>query len=306
MSHFVHGAGLGRSHDHVRLHPARFGGGRLPDLRAVRLGRALGVLLIVATLTSCQQGSDTRPVAIPKGPVPADLGAFVGNSLVSRQSGSFGLDRISYRPSGDERFPWMARVVYPAQSASPSVARKGAPEGGAQEYLPLRGGPVEALHLRYYLRFPQDFMFVKGGKLPGLYGGDHTSGGHTPDGTDGLSTRFMWRKEGDGEVYAYLSDSPGTSLGRGRWKFTPGSWSSLEQRVQLNNPGKSDGSITVWLNDEEVFSATGLTFRISQALKIEGVFFSTFFGGGDPSWATPRDQHVDFADFAVSDHRIGL
>jgi hypothetical protein len=269
----------------------------------------LGGLLIVAALTSCQGSGTPHPAATPKGAVPADLGAFFGNSLVPRQPGSFGLDRISYLPSGDERFPWLARVSYPAGSASPSVARKGAPEGGAQEYLPLRGGPVDALYLRYYLRFPEGFTFVKGGKLPGLYGGDHTSGGHTPDGTDGLSTRFMWRTAGDGEVYAYLPASPagrGTSLGRGHWKFTPGGWSSLEQRVQLNDPGRADGSVRVWLNDQEVFSATGLTFRTSRALKIEGVFFSTFFGGRDPSWATPRDQHVDFADFAVSDHRIGL
>jgi hypothetical protein len=35
------------------------------------------------------------------------------------------------------------------------------------------------------------------------------------------------------------------------------------------------------------------------------VFFSTFFGGSDPSWATPRTQHTDFAAFAVSDRYIG-
>ncbi|WP_181449171.1 polysaccharide lyase [Nonomuraea aridisoli] len=43
------------------------------------------------------------------------------------------------------------------------------------------------------------------------------NGGRIPDGTNGLSTRFMWRANGAGEVYAYLPTSRehGTSLGRG-------------------------------------------------------------------------------------------
>jgi len=50
---------------------------------------------------------------------------------------------------------------------------------------------------------------------------------------------------------------------------------------------------------------TGLTLRTVDDLKIEGVIFSTFFGGGDQSWATPRDQYADFAVFAVSGGYIG-
>jgi len=40
-------------------------------------------------------------------------------------------------------------------------------------------------------------------------------------------------------------------------------------------------------------------------LRIEGLFFSTFFGGGDASWATPRDQYADLAGFELATHRIG-
>ena len=119
--------------------------------------------------------------------------------------------------------------------------------------------------------------------------------------TYGFSTRYMWRRQGDGEVYAYLPTSRkhGTSMGRGNWQFQPGKWYQLEQEVILNQPGKSNGQIRVWLNDKKVLDQGGLMFRTANSLKIEGIFFSTFFWGGDASWATPQDVYADFAKFSV-------
>ncbi len=93
----------------------------------------------------------------------------------------------------------------------------------------------------------------------------------------------------------------GTSLGRGCWRFEPGRWSTIRQHLRLNSPGTSDGEVTVWQDGRPVFTAHGLLFRTTPTLGIEGLFFSTFFGGGDASWASPVDQYVDFAGFAVSD-----
>jgi hypothetical protein len=156
------------------------------------------------------------------------------------------------------------------------------------------------------VRFQPDFDFVKGGKLPGLYGGTVTGGQEIPDGTNGFSTRYMWRAGGEGEVYAYLptSDEHGTSLGRGCWAFTPGRWTAIQQRVQLNTPGETDGQVTVWQDGKQVFSRGGLEFRTTEQLRIDGLFFSTFFGGGDTSWATPVDQYADFAAFTISNEHI--
>ena len=56
----------------------------------------------------------------------------------------------------------------------------------------------------------------------------------------------------------------------------------------------------MWLNGVPVLDETGLTFRSDPELRIDGLFFSTFFGGGDASWATPREQYADFADFTIS------
>jgi hypothetical protein len=241
-------------------------------------------------------------------PFAAGLREVFGDGLVAVEHGSFGLDRARVLPSDDPRFPQLLRVSYPAGSASERAARTdGTPHGGAQLYLLRRGGSTDALNLRYYVRFPPGFEFVKGGKLPGLFGGSVTNDREIPDGTNGFSTRYMWRRQGDGEVYAYLPTSveQGTSLGRASWVFQPGRWICVEQRVRLNTPGRPDGTVAVWIDGERVYEATGLVFRTTADLKIDGLYFSTFFGGGDKSWGTPRDQHADFAAFAVSGDYIG-
>jgi hypothetical protein len=217
-----------------------------------------------------------------------------------RQQGDWGWQNTAL--VADPTFSKVLRVRYPAGSASPTVSRKtGAPLGGAQFYTSLPLAPRDSLRLSYYVRFTNEFDFVKGGKLPGLFGGSATSGGEKPDGTNGFSTRFMWRRDGQGEVYAYLPTSSkyGTSIGRGQWYFTPGTWHHLEQQVDLNQPEKSNGRVQVWLDGKKVLDQRNLRFRATQTLKIEGIFFSTFFGGNDPSWATPKDVAVDFANFSM-------
>lgn len=271
-----------------------------------------GTALAACSASSGTAGNPGHGAAPTTGvPLSGDAAAvtrFFGSRLLARGGGSFGLSRAELlaRPHG--ALGRVLRVRYPARSASPTVARQyGRPEGGAQIYLRLLSGPVDRLHLRYYVRFPEDFEFVRGGKLPGLYGGKVTSGRHIPDGENGLSTRYMWRPGGSAEVYAYLPTSVahGTSLGRGDWHWPVGRWTCVEQAVRLNAPGRSNGTVSVLLNGRHVMSHGGLEFRTTRRLCIEGVFFSTFFGGSDPSWATPRSQYADFAAFAVSDRGIG-
>ena len=208
-----------------------------------------------------------------------------------------------------ERFEAFLRASYPAHSCSPASSTDyGTPEGGGQFLATAGLPPANALHLRYYVRFHTNFTFVKGGKLPGLFGGTNSfSGGAIPDGTNGFSVRYMWRTNGEGEAYAYLatSDLYGTEIGRGRWTFQPGVWHCLEQRVVLNTPGTDDGRLAVWVDGHMVVDERALRFRTTDALRIRGIFFSTFFGGGDPSWATPHDTFADFAGFALSSGYIG-
>jgi hypothetical protein len=193
-------------------------------------------------------------------------------------------------------------VRYPEGSINPSNA---APRGGAGfvSRAGLENG-VDAACLRYRVRFAEGFAFAKGGKLPGLYGGDGPVGGAVADA--GFSTRLMWRAAGRGELYAYLplagntsGRQYGQSLGRGAWRFPAGRWVTVEQEIVLNDPGAANGIARVWIDGVLSLERRDLVFRHVPAVRIEGLMFSTFFGGSDPSWASPRDQEASFADFAV-------
>jgi hypothetical protein len=222
----------------------------------------------------------------------------------AQDSGAWGQENFEVRTPEEGPFAKILRVYYPAGSASPSVSRRqGVAIGGGQFYATLNLPAQTALRLSYAVRFSEDFDFVKGGKLPGLYGGAGNSGGDIPDGTDGFSTRLMWRRDGAGELYAYLptSEGYGTSIDRGAWTFQPGVWHRIEQEVVLNHPDQANGRVRVWVDDTLVINQSGLQFRTVDGLKIDGLFFSTFFGGGDASWSTPKDVYADFADFSVSE-----
>ena len=257
--------------------------------------------------TTSAPGGDSRDSGEVSPRPDADLAELLGSGLDERSGGAFGDERMSFFAAGAGPVSDFVQVDYPRGSASQTVEREdGAAGGGAQSYWAL-GQPLQEAYLRYWVWFAPDFDFVKGGKLPGLYGGEHTSGGDIPDGTNGFSTRYMWRADGKGEVYAYLPSSVdhGSSLGRGTWTFPRGRWACLEQRVHLNEPGRADGVIDVWFEGTQVLHADSLTFRTTPDLQIDGLFFSTFFGGGDSSWASPKDQVARFGGFAISPRQIG-
>ena len=172
--------------------------------------------------------------------------------------------------------------------------------------------PQESLYLRYYIRFEPGFDFVKGGKLPGLAGGAANTGGHKPNGTDGWSARVMWRGDGKIVQYVYHPDQPGDYGEDFDWNyggcprfFKPGQWQCLETYVRMNSPGKKDGVIRSWLDGEPALEVMNLRFRDTSSLKIDKMVFDTFFGGGDPSWATPRDQFAFFDNFVMAKNYIG-
>jgi hypothetical protein len=217
----------------------------------------------------------------------------------------FGEQNVVTAPRVEGPFSDVLRINYPAGSFDPGSAAKGlAPAGGAQFTVVPAGVGAEmgdVAILSYALRLSENFDFVRGGKLPGLYGGIPRSGGQIPNGTDGFSTRIVWQSGGDGALYAYLPTSLtwGTLFGKGRWKFRPGKWIEIAQQVRLNTPGENNGSIAVWIDRELSFKVCGVRFRDVPALRLNGVFFSTFFGGNDRTWATPNNVHIDFADFKL-------
>ncbi|KZT70961.1 polysaccharide lyase family 14 protein [Daedalea quercina L-15889] len=211
------------------------------------------------------------------------------------------------------------QVTYPAGSYSHDT-------GGAQFYALWNsssndaglGGDWESMLLTYEVAFDTGFDWVKGGKLPGLRGGEDIyscSGGEAANGTNCFSSRTMWRTDADGEVYAYVleskkfCDSPnvicnddgyGTSIDRGAFSFEAGAWNRVTMLVRLNNPvNQANGQVMLYYNNVQAIVLSNLQFRSSSNVNIGGLFFSTFFGGSDSSWATPNTTYTYFRDFQM-------
>jgi hypothetical protein len=190
------------------------------------------------------------------------------------------------------------RVTYPAGSTAPSSGA----DGGAQARLAIAAGPSDDATLTYQIRFPVGFSWVKGGKLPGLCGGQCWTGSN--NGPGGWAARFMWRTDGAGEVL--LSDATtsgyGSDLGLGDWHFAAdGQWHTLTEHVHLNTAGQPDGSIDVTYDGAAVAQLTGIEFRAAgDTDQIDSLIFSTFFGGHDSSWAPSSTTTIDFAQFSVA------
>ena len=251
-------------------------------------------------------------VVLSCGPVTAQAPSVAGTQLLhvdlSRGlsgmpalSRFWGAENISFHPLSDGRGPVM-RVFVPRGAIDPAtMSNRGLPRGGAGFLMQAFPHGVEHALLSYYVRFPADFDFVRGGKLPGLYGGLANSGGRIPNGTDGFSFRLMWGAGGNGSVYAYLPTSVkwGTPLLRHRFRFIPGHWHLVVQEVRMNDPGKANGSLRMWIDNVPVGEESGLMIRAVESLRINGMFFDVFFGGNDDSWAAAADTHVEFSCFTL-------
>ncbi|KAJ2927099.1 hypothetical protein H1R20_g9979, partial [Candolleomyces eurysporus] len=199
------------------------------------------------------------------------------------------------------------------------------PQGGFSFYAP---GPLNLENAKeatfaYSVFFPEGFDFQLGGKLPGLYGGNSDaqavgcSGGRRDDGC--FSARLMWRGQGRGEFYTYFPPSAaanqklcnvapsshcnptyGASVGTGSFTFPTGRWTTVAERVKLNDAGQSNGEIELFVNGRSVINVSGLVLRTSNAGKFRGMQMQTFFGGSKPEFASPKDQDVYFSDFSVA------
>jgi len=228
-------------------------------------------------------------------------GPYALDALIDDWPGVFvvtGLSRLAL-VEGDQAFAGRSlRVTYPEGCVGPF-------ECGGQWVVHFEPSH-EVLYLSYRVRFGEGFDFVRGGKLPGLKGGHGNTGGDVPDGTDGWSARMMWRSGGAVVQYVYHPDQPGTYGEDMAWErlFVPGEWHQVEHRIAMNTPGENDGSMQGWWDGALALDRSDLRWRDVDTFSIDGFYFSTFFGGGDPSWAPVRDEHIFYDDFVVSTEPI--
>ena len=201
------------------------------------------------------------------------------------------------RQSKDSPTNLHLRATYPANTFGPFNQ---ACQWRLKSHIPYSRG-----YLSYKVRFSPDFDFRRGGKLPGLVGGRANTGGERPTGMDGFSARVMWRENGAVVQYVYHQDQEAQFGDDYPWNkghprhFTKGVWHSIEVVVEANTPGKYDGSMRAWMDGDLALEHEGIRLRATDEYGVDGFYFSTFFGGNDPSWAPTKDEYIEFDDFVI-------
>ncbi|WWC73613.1 uncharacterized protein I206_107585 [Kwoniella pini CBS 10737] len=165
----------------------------------------------------------------------------------------------------------------------------------------------------YSVYLENGFEFVKGGKMPGLYGGTSISqakscsGGRQDNRDSCFSARLMWRTNGAGEIYDYLpvpytntDTGYGESIQRGAYSWATGQWTTVAMRVKLNDIGSANGEQELMVNGKSVISLKDVTFATAEGTKIYGIMAQTFFGGHTDDWASPKDQSIWFKDWSLA------
>ncbi|MFA4834039.1 MAG: polysaccharide lyase [Patescibacteria group bacterium] len=221
-----------------------------------------------------------------------------GDSLYIKEGVNEG--RVMIVQDEDKNRGKVLRILYPEGAFGPK-------ESGAQWLLKL-GASYEELYCSYWMKVPYGFESIKGGKLPGLAGGQANTGGIKPNGQDGWSARAMWQKYFNIRQYVYHAGQKDPFYGDGRpWQEegkdcspTQGQWHHLETYIKMNIPGKSDGIIMSWLDGRLVMDEEDFRFRDIATLGIDSFYFSTFFGGADESWAPLKSQFLYFDGFVIS------
>ncbi|QEG23466.1 right-handed parallel beta-helix repeat-containing protein [Mariniblastus fucicola] len=207
------------------------------------------------------------------------------------------------------------RVNYPAGGSGPGA-------GGAQWLVELDEQHDE-VWLVYRVKFGSNFDFVRGGKLPGLAGGQAPSGSVPADGWNGWTGRLMWRTDfesvqgqpqqtstkaisyakhvnsgydqnGKQEDTEYFVERDGTEP-----VLQAGVWYTIRQHVRMNTPRQRDGLLRIWIDGRLVIDRDDVKFRNTADLGIDRFFFSTFFGG-DYDWRASKDEYALFDDFKIS------
>ncbi|KAF7364797.1 Polysaccharide lyase family 14 protein [Mycena venus] len=213
-------------------------------------------------------------------------------------------------------------AFYPKGSINPSAPIP----GGFGFYLSgpsafsskLESGATHVV-LSYRMMLQRDWEWVKGGKLPGIFGGEGDfsyacTGGRQDNRCKCFNVRPMWRSKGLGELYTYLPLTPtnrerllavppsskensdyGFSVGRGAFNFdiAAGKWVSPSVSCQVEYR-----ELQLWVDGESVINVAGLMLRDSERSRIKGAHFQTFFGGHQDDWASPKDQRAWFADLS--------
>jgi hypothetical protein len=180
--------------------------------------------------------------------------------------------------------------------------------------------PSEA-YVEYYIYHAPSFDYAEAGpggsKLPGFSGtyGDAGWGGREADGTNGWSARLLNTDPSVTDTsrdlglasYVYHADQSREYGDLLTWDLgvNKGEWHKIGQYVKLNTPGRHDGVVRGWVDDDLAYEREDFLFRADgyDDIKIEKFWFNVYHGGG---WTSPSDGAIRFADLKMKKNATSL
>lgn len=165
--------------------------------------------------------------------------------------------------------------------------------------------PSDTYTLEYQVHFPTLWEFSRdnlpphgGGKLPGLSGGSHPTGGNFKP--DGMSARPMWRRDTRFsaqpqnylELYLYWpkqQDKYGDRFFAQR--VEAGRTYRIKLQVTLGSPDR-DGEVRLWIDGIPRFNRRFRFLQPGQDWQLSHYLHDVFYGGNDPTWAPAHDQYL--------------
>lgn len=161
--------------------------------------------------------------------------------------------------------------------------------------------------MAYRVKFSSGFDWTRGGKLPGLCGGEGRgtvcpAGCSTVSRDRGFSMRLMWRQDGGAVTYAYYPDKPKSIRCGEDWKwskgFKAGQWHHIRMWAKLNTGTNANGEYKAWLDGKQVLSRKNIRYRYNSKFDISRSYITTYAGGSSVSMFAPnKDQYIWFDDF---------
>ncbi|MGZ8409700.1 MAG: polysaccharide lyase [Hyphomicrobium sp.] len=160
----------------------------------------------------------------------------------------------------------------------------------------------KAACLSYRVFLPSNFQFSPGGTLPGLMIGAAFNPRGEPIVGDGAAVRPGWSADGRTVVnvqYATRDGWKNPSAISAKTAWPSGRWINVEQEVILNEAGKKNGIIRLWLDGELAGENTALALRGDDALAMAGVIADIHYGGVLSNVAAPEDTEIRVSPFVV-------
>lgn len=184
------------------------------------------------------------------------------------------------------------------------------------------------LYWRYWVKFPKGFYIQprNRGKLPGpanLYTYNCLGNRGSTASAPCWSARMMFSRNYSGLAdpdpngpddktllgfYVYHLNSPSNRGDIWDWDedvglLDHGTWYCVEGRIDLNTPGKRDGTLQGWVDGDLAFDKGDIAFRRANEgfLKVDSFWFDIYYGGD----ASARSMEIHFDSLALGPSRIG-